>query len=355
MYILPTRGYCFDDVLLVPQQSEVQSRKDVDLSTTLGNLKLQIPIISANMATVTEASMASRMHDLGGLGILHRFNTDEVIEQQIKYLLENKVPCVPSIGIGEQELERAKKYFELGVRAICIDVAHGAMKSVEKLVKELDFVNRNKGYDLTIIAGNVANRNATAALFMAGAHVVKVGVGPGSVCSTRIVTGHGVPQLTAIMECSEAKGFAGVRMKIKNPTIIADGGIRNSGDIVKALAAGADAVMIGGLFAGTEETPGIPTREADGYMYKHYRGMASGSQQVMSKGFVSGTPEGVESLVPVKGAVQPIVAKLLAGVRSGLSYSGAFNIPALQNDAEFMIVSTASLKESAPHFDAWSQ
>lgn len=355
MYILPTRGYCFDDVLLVPQQSEVRSRKDVDLSTTLGNLKLQIPIISANMATVTEVPMASRMHDLGGLGILHRFNTDEVVEQQIKYLLGNKVPCVPSIGIGEQELERAKRYFELGVRAICIDVAHGAMKSVEKLVKELEFVNKNKGYGLTIIAGNVATRNATAALFMAGAHVVKVGVGPGSVCSTRIVTGHGVPQLTAIMDCAAAKEFAGVRNRHKNPTIIADGGIRNSGDIVKALAAGADAVMIGGLFAGTTETPGAPTQEADGHWYKHYRGMASGSQQEISKGFVSGVPEGVESLVLDKGPVGSVVNKLVAGVRSGLSYAGASNISELQANAEFMIVSAASLKESAPHFDAWSQ
>lgn len=354
MRILERKGYCFDDVLLVPQISEVRSRKDVDLSTQIGGFTLTAPIISANMATITEATMAAKMHELGGLGILHRFERDSLLEKQIEFLIEKRIPCIPSVGIHKDDLERAKKYIGLGVRAICVDVAHGGMKACEDIVKEISFFARQKRENVTIIAGNVATKEAAARLWMAGASVVKVGVGPGSVCSTRIVTGHGVPQLTAIMDCVEAKKWGGVRSAVRGePQLIADGGIRNSGDLVKALAAGADAVMIGGLLAGTDETPGTPFEQPDGFWYKRYRGMASGAQQIVSKGFISGTPEGVEKMVLCKGSAGAIIANLLAGVRSGLSYSGASNLKELRENAEFMLVSSASLKESAPHFPDW--
>lgn len=332
--IVETKGYCFDDVLLLPQYSEVVSRKDVDISTRLDLLNLKIPIISANMATVTDAYMAAKMSQLGGLGILHRFDKDEYIKGQIQFLTGVGHLCVPSIGVKPEDLDRAKIYQDMGVKTICIDIAHGALKSCVKMTENVSKLG------LSVISGNVATESGAAWLAYAGAKVIKIGVGPGSVCSTRVVTGHGVPQLTAIMEIAEAF----YKSTLRDVTFIADGGIRNSGDIVKALAAGAHAVMIGGLFAGTEETPGEVVNGK-----KVYRGMASKNQQVISKGEVSGVAEGEEVSVDYKGSVESVVSDLVAGVKSGLSYSGAFNLSELRVKAQFMIVSQNSLRESVPH------
>lgn len=320
-------GLTFDDVLLVPQHSDVKSRSALDITTQLGTIQLDIPIVSANMDTITDDVMAIAMGNCGGLGILHRYASEIDIArwcQNIKSVLHRPVP---SIGVQESDLEKAELYREY-TDSICVDVAHGDSKAVVEMIKRLvdaKYIN--------IIAGNVATGDGAMRLVDAGANVVKVGVGPGSVCTTRIVTGHGVPQLSAIDNVAMAVG--------DRAYIIADGGIRSSGDIVKALAAGADAVMIGGLFAGCQETPNINGQ---------YRGMASAEAQTDFRGRVSnGTPEGVTIAAPAKGSVKAVIDNLTGGIRSGLSYSGCRNIRELHENAIFMKISSNGLIESHPH------
>ncbi len=463
----------FDDVLLVPKRSSIHSRKDVDLSTRLSrNIKLNIPIVSANMDSVTESAMAISMAHNGGIGIIHRFmsverqveevlkvkraesviieepytiwpsatmsdakrlmqekgvsgllvvdankkllgiltardllfedndlnrvselmtpmkslhtasadaSIDEARQLLRKYKLE-KLPLVDeeghlrglitskdmvtlaerpqackdskgqltvgaAVGIREGYIERARALVDAGVDVLVVDVAHGhsdrVLNVVRKLKKELSQVD--------VIAGNVATPEGTKDLIDAGADAVKVGIGSGSICITRIVTGAGVPQLTAVLECAEAARESGV-------PIIADGGIRNSGDITKALAIGASSVMIGSMLAGTEESPGV-TVMRNGRKYKIHRGMASvgasmkrGTEEAEEEAaLLEYVAEGIEAFVPYRGTSHEILAQLAGGIRSGLSYCGAKTLAELRQNASFVRLTSAALKESYPH------
>lgn len=337
------KAYCFDDVLLIPQLSDVESRKTVSTVTSLGGMTLTSPIISANMASVTELEMAKAMANTGGLGILHRYAEHETIVEWVRELKKLGMYAVPSVGIGSNDLDFALSYAISGADAICVDVAHGHS------VRAGDMVENLAGRGIKVIAGNIATYEAALYLLHRGAQILKVGIGPGSVCTTRIVTGHGYPQLSAIMEVAKIKDT----VKGAGVGIIADGGIRNSGDIVKALAAGADAVMLGGLLGGTDETPGIKLPGKTGGYEKVFRGMASAAQQLTSKGFVSGVPEGIQVFMKEKGPVTPIVEDLLAGLRSGCSYSGAKDLYELRQNAEFVEISSNTLKENVPHAAAF--
>jgi len=463
----------FDDVLLVPKRSSIHSRKDVDLSTRLSrNIKLNIPIVSANMDSVTESAMAISMAHNGGIGIIHRFmsverqveevlkvkraesviieepytiwpsatmsdakrlmqekgvsgllvvdankkllgiltardllfedndlnrvselmtpmkslhtasadaSIDEARQLLRKYKLE-KLPLVDeeghlrglitskdmvtlaerpqackdskgqltvgaAVGIREGYIERARALVDAGVDVLVVDVAHGhsdrVLNVVRKLKKELSQVD--------VIAGNVATPEGTKDLIDAGSDAVKVGIGSGSICITRIVTGAGVPQLTAVLECAEAARESGV-------PIIADGGIRNSGDITKALAIGASSVMIGSMLAGTEESPGV-TVMRNGRKYKIHRGMASvgasmkrGTEEAEDEAaLLEYVAEGIEAFVPYRGTSHEILAQLAGGIRSGLSYCGAKTLAELRQNASFVRLTSAALKESYPH------
>jgi len=323
--------YCFDDVLLVPQYSEIESRKDVDISTDIAEIKLITPIISSNMDSITEEAMAEAMHECGGLGILHRYVNANKLCGWIRNLNNSKVPVVLSIGVKDEDELFVEFLLSEGknISAVCIDVAHGHCFRTDVMIGFL------KNLGIQVIAGNIATLDAAQDLAKQGANVLKVGIGPGSLCSTRIVTGSGVPQLSAIMDvCNIKKEYPDIK-------IIADGGIKSSGDIVKALAAGADAVMIGRLFAGCKETPGEVIKGK-----KVYRGMASFSAQMDYCGEVHGIPEGEAIFVNAKGSVKDIVKDLSDGIRSGLSYSGAVNIKDLQEKARFIKVSSNTLIEN---------
>lgn len=327
MKFLETNPLCFDDVLLVPQYSEVYSRADIDLSTSIAGIDLTVPIISSNMDSITEADMAIEMMQCGGLGILHRYMDDAKMVAQIK-AIHNASSTVPSIGVQAIDKARAECYLDMGIKAICIDVAHGDSK------RSIEMISFCRQLGFSVIAGNVCTHEAGQRLYDAGADTIKVGIGPGSLCTTRVVTGHGYPQFSAILECVDPHW-----------RIIADGGIRNSGDICKCLAAGADTVMIGNLFAGCLETPG-PIRAGK----KIYRGMASMSAQMARDGHVhNNTPEGESMEVPVRGSVKDVIAELVGGIRSGLSYSGATNIEEFYKKAVVVRVSPNCTRENGPH------
>lgn len=336
--------YSYDDVLLAPQRSSIKSRSEVDLKSHISkNLSIDLPIISSNMDSVTGIAMAVNIGKMGGLGILPRFNS---LKDQVENLREVKKEFVKvgvSIGIKGDYLERAKVLIQNGADCIVIDVAHGHMEKVIEVTKEI----KTTFPEVTLISGNVATYEATKDLFLAGADCVKVGIGPGSICTTRIETGHGVPQLTAILEAKRAA-------KEFNKTIIADGGIKNSGDIVKALASGACAVMLGNILAGCDEAPG-EIFEHNGKKYKKYFGSTSTEQKEKhieniknDKNYLKHI-EGVSGSVLYKGSLQELIEKLKAGVASGLSYSGAQNILELQNKAKFIAISPSGLRESNSH------
>ncbi len=475
MYIRPDFGLTFDDVLLVPQRSGIRSRKDVSTDTWLTpGIRLSIPIISANMDTVTGARMGIAMAQLGGIGILHRFmsiedqadsvrrvkraesivvenprtisleanveqarqqmaeaevgglvvidsenrvmgiitnrdvnlapdgnapisqvmtprarlvvaSPDETLEQARGKLFEHRIEKLPlvdaegrlaglitaqdinkiqthpdatkdsrgrlrvgaAVGVREEDLLRAAACVEAGVDVLVVDIAHGHSEHTLEMVRNL----KQSFSDLPVIAGNVATAQGVRDLAEAGAGSVKVGVGSGSICTTRIVTGFGVPQLTAIADCSAAAQPLGI-------TVIADGGIRNSGDITKALAAGASTVMLGNLLAGTDESPGAPVTR-DGQRFKIVRGMASLTANVDRKALDNVTPtienwgevvpEGVEALVPYRGSVADILHQLVGGLRSGMSYAGACSIEQLWQKAEFIRITPSGKLESHPH------
>lgn len=465
-------GLTFDDVLLIPSRSPVRSRAEVDVSTVLvKGIRLNIPIVSANMDSVTESAMAIAMARLGGIGIIHRFmeidrqvaevqrvkraeayviekpytispNTtvgevkqlmrdtgvsgflvvddenrllgivsrrdvrfvgqDEksvvevmtprerlvvgspktTLEEAMRLLNEHKLEKLPlvdegwhlkglitakdverlvnpsnaakdskgrllvgaAIGVRGDYLERAAKLVEADVDVLVLDVAHGHSDMVIEAIKKV----KREFPSVPLIAGNVATPEGTEDLIQAGADAVKVGIGPGAACTTRIVTGAGVPQLTAIMWCAEAASKMGV-------PIIADGGIRHSGDITKALAAGASTVMIGSLLAGTDESPGYFVVR-DGVKYKVYRGMASLSANMRRRLLERSeldpetvsqiVPEGVESYVPYRGRVEEVVNQLVGGLRSGMSYCGARNLEELRRNARFIRITEAGAAES---------
>lgn len=329
-----------DDVLLKPQYSEITSRLDTDLSTRLTkNIKLKYPIISASMDTVTGFSLASKMSELGGCGFLHRFETDSEILWWCEQLTSSGRLAIPSIGIRKDVTVWARKLIGAGVKVVSIDIAHAHSLHVLKTIELLKGVFP----DLEVIGGNVATAEGTQALINAGADAVKVGVGSGSLCSTRLVTGHGVPTVSALLECVETAS------KYDTP-IIADGGIRYSGDMVKCLGLGAETCMVGSLLAGTEETPGDIIK-IGGKLFKEYRGMSSESAQRAFKGGLKrGTAaEGEATTVRFRGPVEPIVMQLMGGIRSGLTYAGAKNLKELRERAEFIKITNSSIIEGTPH------
>lgn len=468
-------GLAYDDVLLVPRKSVVFSRKDIDTSTRLSRqIRLNIPVVSANMDTVTESEMAIAMAQLGGMGIIHRFLTVEQQVQEVRrvkrfegYLIEKPITISPDNTLGDafdlmetnritgllvtgekQKLkgiltardvrfetdrsvkvsklmtpfrnlvtapagttpEEARKIFSkakveklplvdragrlkglitskdilkfsdgsssttdekgrlrvgaaIGVKrgflqraealigadcdVLVVDIAHGHSDIALKTIKEV----RRKLGEVELIAGNIATAEGAADLIAAGVDAVKVGVGPGSTCTTRIVTGSGVPQLTAVRDCAEAACDAGI-------PLIADGGIRTSGDIAKALAAGASTVMLGNLLGGTDESPGISLMR-NGRKFKFYRGMASEyaaidrkereGEKLVEGVIQSIVPEGVEALVPYRGSVKEIVNQLVGGLRSGISYCGGRSIAEMQKNARFIRITSAGMNESMPH------
>lgn len=328
-------GLAFDDVLLVPRFSTFTSRfcGEISLSVeVLPNFVLKYPLISANMDTVTNGKVASEMERLGGLGIVHRFMS---IEDQIKECVDLERPIL-CIGVGEEGINRLNAFCERKLpSAVLIDIAHG---DSSEMLKQINTVKR---FGLSVIAGNVATKDGAKRLWDSGADCVKIGVGPGSLCTTRIQTGCGVPQLTAIMDIAE--------IKPNDKTLIADGGIRFGGDIVKALAAGADAAMVGQIFAGAVETPGERYRDRQtGQILKRYRGLASKEAQESWKGFVTSI-EGEATFVPYKGSIEEIFRPLIDSLLSGMSYQGARNIKELQENATFVRQSFAGLRESLPH------
>jgi IMP dehydrogenase len=471
-------GLTFDDVLLVPRRSAVASRRDVSMATQLTqHISLNIPIVSANMDTVTESAMAIAMAREGGIGIIHRFMSPQrqaaevarvkrgesyVVEQPLmlpptatlrqaqqlmirediggilivdenrklagilttrdllfvedldqpvtaamtgrerlitapvgttideakRILWRHRIEKLPlvnddgtvhglitskdivkrekypwatrdgkgrlrvgaAIGVRPGFLGRARLLLEAGADLLVVDIAHGHSDNAVRAIREI----RRAFGDVELVAGNVATAQGVRDLIAEGVNAVKVGVGPGSICITRLVTGFGVPQLSAILECAEAARDSGV-------PIIADGGIRNSGDLSKALAAGASAVMVGSLLAGTTESPGIVVIR-NGRRYKVVRGMASlgatfGRQRVEGEYAETGqeidwekvVPEGVEAAVPYRGPVSDMLAQLVGGLRSALSYAGAFTIKELQANAEFIRITPAGQRESGPH------
>lgn len=323
------RGLTFDDVLLVPNYGN-ESRDDGNIATCLGKFRYDIPIASANMESITGIDMAVAVAGLGGLAILHRFmpvdvNANAYITVRNRLVtLGSSMDIGVSVGVGESERERAVTLHSAGARLFCVDIAHAHSKQVGKMVKWM----RNTYDDITIIAGNVATYGGADYLVSVGADIVKVGVGAGSVCTTRQVTGFGVPQLTAIMDC----------VRIGRP-IIADGGIRTSGDAVKALAAGAKMVMFGAMLSGTDEAEN-----------KHwYRGMASAEAQEEYFGESNDAPEGVAVTVKSKGPVADVIKTVIGGIKSGLSYAGADDLDDLWRKAQFMEVTAPSVVEGTPH------
>ena len=331
--------YTFDDVLITPAYSDIESRSEIDTSIDFLGLPLKVPIISANMDYITGFEMALRMHELGGLGILHRFEPWEDQVKTIQKLYANKIPIIFSVGIRDikESLDHIKYIVQdlaIPIHGICIDVAHGHHQKVGTLVELIKGSVDESVSQLKVIAGNVANLEGADFLYQSGADAIKVGIGAGSVCTTRTIAGVGVPQLSAILEC------AAFSEETKIP-IIADGGIRHSGDVAKAMAAGANIVMIGNLFAGTDETPG-ETFFLNNKQFKRYRGQASFG--VNGDRYIK---EGIDGVVPAKGPVAPILGQIQAGLRSSMSYVGARTIDEFQIKAKFVEVSSHTLMENS--------
>ena len=339
-------GLTFDDVLLVPAYSEVLPREVNPQGRFSRHIPLRIPVVSAAMDTVTEAPMAIALARAGGIGVIHKNMSAEAQATQVGLVKAEGLPVAAAVGITEDALLRVRALVDAGVDAVVLDSAHGHSKGVIDKLKAIKAAYP----DLDVVVGNIATAEAAFDLAEAGADAVKVGIGPGSICTTRIVSGVGVPQFTAILECAKAVKPYGI-------PVIADGGLRYSGDIVKALAAGGDCVMCGSLFAGTDEAPG-EVFEAEGRTFKTYRGM--GSVEAMKDGsrdryFQSGetqakklVPEGIVGRVPYKGSVADILYQIVGGLRSGMGYCGARTLADL-HEARFIRITPGGMAESHPH------
>lgn len=346
-----TEGLTFDDVFLIPKYSDIEHRADVSTKTQiLPGFTLEVPFVSANMDTVTEHKMAFSMMEHGALGVLHRYLTIEDMLKEIDLYnaevkahgIKTSVPFV--VSIGANDFERTKAAYEAGIRNFCIDVAHGHHLLVKRCIEKL----RTLYSDIGIIAGNVCTYQGAFDLFSWGADCIKVGVGPGSVCTTRIKTGSGYPQLSAIQLAFKAKKDYLAKNPEAQKFIIADGGIKYYGDLTKAIAAGGDAVMMGSLFAGCKQTPGTVFRNENEEMVKSYRGMASIPAQ-SDFGIEDFNEEGISLTVKYRGNVKHIIERMVKGLRSGMSYSGARDIKTLQNVAEFVRVTQSGHFEGQPH------
>ena len=333
----------FDDVLLVPQYSKVLSRDDISLTTRIGITEYKLPIMSSPMDTVTEHRMASAIHQAGGLGVIHRYNT---IEEQIVLFQASGGTAACAIGATGDYEERAAALIEAGCNTLCIDVAHGHHVLVELACEYL----RKEFPDIILIAGNVATSSGYLHLASCGVDAVRVGLGCGAACKTRAVSGHGVPQLSAIMEIHKTRIAASARLGMNPnylPVVIADGGIRSSADAVKAFAAGADWIMLGSMLAGTEESPGEALTVYD-KKCKPYRGMASPEAQMGWQGKVRSI-EGIATYVPYKGDVKDTLDSLAFQIKGGLSYSGCLNLEEFRTRAQFIRITQAGYTEGTPH------
>ena len=355
-------GLTYDDLLLVPQKSEVVPA-EVDTSAYLTpKIKLNIPLVSAAMDTVTESRLAIALARVGGIGMIHKNMSVEAQAEQVKLVKEAEAGDNPkasldskgrllvgaAVGVGANTMERVEALLQAGADVITVDSAHGHSKNILRVVAEM----RATYPDLQIIAGNIVTKEAAEDLIEAGANTVKVGIGPGSICTTRVVSGVGMPQASAVDEVATYCADKGV-------CVIADGGLKYSGDIVKALALGADTVMLGSLLAATLESPGEVHEEANGKKFKTYVGM--GSLAAMKRGsadryFQKSTtsieklvPEGIEAKVPYSGTVEEVAYQLVGGLKSGMGYCGAKDLMALRKNAHFVQITNAGLRESHPH------
>jgi len=364
--ILPT-GLTFDDVLLLPGYSDF-SRSQINLSTNLTRkIKLSIPFVSAPMDTVTEAKLAAALAKLGGIGIIHRNLTIGDQAREVEKVKKQRLLVGAAIGASKGFEKRAEALVKAGADVIVVDSAHGFSKGVIEATRYI----RKHFPKVEVISGNIATADGAKALIEAGADGLRVGMGPGAICTTRIISGMGVPQITAISETSKIA-------KKANVPIIADGGIKFSGDTIKALAAGASSIMMGSFFASASESPGkivilkrdqVPNRflsifnqRNEKHPFKEYRGMGSSSAmkkgaRVKSEGEFHNKDykdkvliaEGVEGLVPVKGTVKELIEQAVGGIKSGMYYIGAKDIRELWDKAQFIKITQASLTESHPH------
>lgn len=347
-------GLAYDDVLIVPLRSNIKSRRDVSLATKITNkLPLQIPIVAAPMDSVCESRMAIALGQMGGLGIIHRFQPAEEQAEEIRLVKQADGDLLAGFAMGtnnsvEDDMEeRCKLCVDAGADILVLDIAHGHSANAINAIKQL---RDNFGSDIYIVAGNIATAQGAVDLAEAGADCLRIGVGPGGVCTTREVTGVGVPQLTAISKIVEAK--PGI-------PLMADGGIRSSGDIAKALAAGADTVMIGSLLAGTDESPGEVEHQTGRGLIKRLRGMASKEaaekravrhgEELDDEYFEHRSPEGVEGVVMYRGEVSKVIGQLLGGLKSSFSYVGAKDLEEFRKNVKFIRVTPAGLLEGKPH------
>ena len=336
----------FDDVLLLPRFSKVlPSDTDISLNLTK-NIKLKTPFLSSAMDTVTESAMAIAIAKSGGIGIIHRNLDVKKQSKEVEKVKKKNLFVGAAIGTNIEDLKRAKSLINSGVDLIVIDTAHGHSKKVLEILSKV-----KKNSKIPICVGNIATAEAAKKLYNSGVDIIKVGIGPGSICTTRMVAGIGVPQITAVMEVSKA-------LKGKNIKIISDGGIKFSGDIAKAIAAGADGIMMGSIFAGTEESPGKKFKVKDKF-YKQYRGMGSigamsagSSNRYFQKNYKDKSkfvPEGVEGRVEYKGNVSKIIYQLKGGLRSSMGYIGAKKLNDIKKNAKFIKITKAGFYESMVH------
>ncbi|CAB4564895.1 MAG: guanosine monophosphate reductase [Actinobacteria bacterium] len=346
-------GLTYDDVLLLPDASDVVP-SEVETKTQLTRrITLDVPLVSSAMDTVTESEMAIAMAKAGGIGIIHRNLSVEEQVTHAKLVKGAGLLVGAAVGVGDDGFARAQALIDAGIDVVVVDTAHGHHRAVLDAIERI----KNKYSDQEVIGGNVATRAGAQALINAGADAVKVGVGPGSICTTRVVAGVGVPQVTAIMEAAKA-------CKKSDVPLIADGGLQYSGDIAKAIVSGADSVMLGSLLAGCDESPG-ELIEIDGRKYKSYRGMGSlgamqsrGEKKSYSKDRYMQddvlaedklVPEGIEGKVAYRGSVATVVHQLVGGLRSGMGYAGAATIDDLKRNGRLVQITFAGLQESHPH------
>jgi IMP dehydrogenase len=339
-------AYSYDDVLLVPKYSEIESRSNVDLTTQISpNVKLKLPLASINMSDVTGVEMAITLGLLGGIGFIPRFVSPEEQADMVAKVKAKKVVVGAALGIKEGFVQRAELLVAAGVDILTIDIAHGHM---QKCLEATQFLKNKYGSKVGVISGVIGTYEGAADLYKNGADAVRVGVGPGTICTTRIQTGVGMPQITGVMDAKRAA------IKYKK-WVLCDGGTKSSGDIVKGLAAGASCVVIGSQFAGTKEAPGKLIVKA-GKKYKAYNASTSLAEKLKHTKKLSDTDanyikhiEGVESMVPYKGELKDVVTRMEANIKSGYSYCGAKNISELWKKAEFIHVTSSGVKENGHH------
>ena len=337
----------FDDVTLIPSFSSILPSEAITDTILSPNLRLKIPLMSSAMDTVTESKMAIALSKAGGLGVIHRNLSIESQVKEVKKVKKSNCIVGAAIGVGEKDFERAIELNKANVDLLIIDTAHGHTQKVSKMIKKI----KKRISKVNLCAGNIATGKAAKFLADNGVDIVKVGIGPGSICTTRLVAGIGVPQLSAIMDVKKS-------IRKYKTKIISDGGIKFSGDLAKALAAGADCIMIGSLFSGTNESPGKIIK-IKGKLYKNFRGMGSvGAMSVGSsdryyqkryKDISKYVPEGVEGLVKYKGQVSKIIYNLVGGLKSSMGYLGSKKIKDLQKNGEFVKITKAGFYESMVH------